>query len=139
MLRLLGLLPKSVTRVNVAADAGCAATTSTIDAAIASTAAERAVRILRTRGNPFRGRERSCDDGSSPRPAGQRLSKRFGKFRGTHRSAAPPGFWQDSGMTELLLGPLLRHVDATSATIWVETGGPCEVRVGDAHARTFEV
>jgi len=34
-------------------------------------------------------------------------------------------------MTELLLGPLLRHVDATSATIWVETDGPCEVRIGD--------
>ncbi|WIX92667.1 alkaline phosphatase D family protein [Amycolatopsis sp. DG1A-15b] len=42
-------------------------------------------------------------------------------------------------MTELLLGPLLRHVDATSATIWVETDGPCEVGVGDAAARTFEV
>lgn len=42
-------------------------------------------------------------------------------------------------MTALLLGPLLRHVDATSATIWVETDGPCEVGVGDATARTFEV
>jgi phosphodiesterase/alkaline phosphatase D-like protein len=42
-------------------------------------------------------------------------------------------------MTDLLLGPLLRHVDATSATIWVETGGPCEVRVAEAAARTFEV
>ncbi|MEV6642641.1 alkaline phosphatase D family protein [Amycolatopsis sp. NPDC051371] len=42
-------------------------------------------------------------------------------------------------MTELLLGPLLRHVDATSATIWVETGAPCEVLVAEAKARTFEV
>ncbi|MEU8637140.1 alkaline phosphatase D family protein [Amycolatopsis sp. NPDC048633] len=42
-------------------------------------------------------------------------------------------------MTELLLGPLLRHVDATSATIWVETDGPCEVLVAEAKARTFEV
>jgi phosphodiesterase/alkaline phosphatase D-like protein len=42
-------------------------------------------------------------------------------------------------MTALLLGPLLRHVDATSATIWVETDGPCEVRVSDATAQTFEV
>lgn len=41
-------------------------------------------------------------------------------------------------MTALLLGPLLRHVDATSATIWVETDGPCEVGA-DATARTFEV
>src|SRR5881227_1771891 len=54
MLRLLGLLPKSVTRVSVAADAGCAATTSTIAVAIDSMAAERAVRSLRTRGHPFR-------------------------------------------------------------------------------------
>ncbi len=42
-------------------------------------------------------------------------------------------------MTELLLGPLLRHVNADSATIWVETDGPCEVRVAEAAARTFEV
>src|SRR3954447_8095990 len=42
-------------------------------------------------------------------------------------------------MTELLLGPLLRHVDATSATIWVETDAPCEVLVSEAKARTFEV
>jgi len=42
-------------------------------------------------------------------------------------------------MTELLLGPLLRHVDATSATIWVETDGPCEVDVAGATARTFEI
>ncbi|MPV37373.1 alkaline phosphatase D family protein [Georgenia subflava] len=27
----------------------------------------------------------------------------------------------------LLLGPLLRHVDATSATVWVETDRPCDV------------
>ncbi|WP_245900374.1 alkaline phosphatase D family protein [Prauserella shujinwangii] len=44
---------------------------------------------------------------------------------------------------ELVLGPLLRHVDATSATVWVETSAPCEVAVeaGTAGARapTFEV
>jgi hypothetical protein len=28
----------------------------------------------------------------------------------------------------LLLGPLLRHVDETSATVWVETDAPCEVQ-----------
>jgi PhoD-like phosphatase len=37
----------------------------------------------------------------------------------------------------LLLGPLLRHVDPVSATVWVETDRPCEVRVLDRRARTF--
>jgi hypothetical protein len=46
-------------------------------------------------------------------------------------------------MTALALGPHLRHVSAHTATIWVETGHPCEVRVVnaehglDAGARTF--
>ncbi|MFF5263581.1 alkaline phosphatase D family protein [Actinomadura viridis] len=46
-------------------------------------------------------------------------------------------------MTALVLGPLLRHVTERSATIWVETDRPCEVRVlsaepgVDAAARTF--
>lgn len=43
----------------------------------------------------------------------------------------------------IVLGPLLRHVDATEATVWVETDAPCEVRVrcGDveATARTWGV
>ena len=42
-------------------------------------------------------------------------------------------------MTRLLLGPLLRHVDQTSATVWVETDGPCEVTVLSSAARTFEL
>ncbi|WP_139982597.1 alkaline phosphatase D family protein [Nocardioides litoris] len=46
-------------------------------------------------------------------------------------------------MADLLLGPLLRHVDETSATIWVETDGPGRVRVttdpGDADERRTEV
>jgi hypothetical protein len=37
----------------------------------------------------------------------------------------------------LLLGPLLRHVDPVSATVWVETDRPCEVEVLGRHARTF--
>jgi hypothetical protein len=37
----------------------------------------------------------------------------------------------------LLLGPLLRHVDPVSATIWVETDRPCEVDVLGRRARTF--
>ncbi|GLX06281.1 alkaline phosphatase D family protein [Microbispora sp. NBRC 16548] len=46
-------------------------------------------------------------------------------------------------MPELVLGPLLRHVDAAAATVWVETSEPCTVRVraGDAcsEERTFTV
>lgn len=37
----------------------------------------------------------------------------------------------------LLLGPLLRHVDPVSATIWVETDRPCDVVVLGQRARTF--
>lgn len=46
-------------------------------------------------------------------------------------------------MTALVLGPHLRHVSHHTATIWVETDHPCEVRVVnkehglDASARTF--
>jgi phosphodiesterase/alkaline phosphatase D-like protein len=39
----------------------------------------------------------------------------------------------------LLLGPLLRHVDETSATVWVETDAPCEVRVLGCSTPTFTV
>ncbi|TNY38133.1 alkaline phosphatase D family protein [Thermomonospora catenispora] len=42
-------------------------------------------------------------------------------------------------MTELVLGPLLRHVDERTATVWVETDRPCEVEVLGATARTFTV
>jgi hypothetical protein len=42
-------------------------------------------------------------------------------------------------MADLLLGPLLRYVSATEATIWVEADAPCEVRVLEASAPTFEV
>jgi hypothetical protein len=37
----------------------------------------------------------------------------------------------------LVLGPLLRHVDPVSATVWVETDRPCEVEVLGRRARTF--
>jgi hypothetical protein len=37
----------------------------------------------------------------------------------------------------LLLGPLLRHVDQVSATVWVETDRPCSVEVLGRRARTF--
>ena len=40
-------------------------------------------------------------------------------------------------MTRLLVGPVLRHVGTTDATVWVETDGPCEVRVLGARERTW--
>ena len=40
-------------------------------------------------------------------------------------------------MASLVLGPLLRYVGRTEATIWVETDGPCEVEVLGRKARTF--
>jgi hypothetical protein len=42
-------------------------------------------------------------------------------------------------MPFLKLGPLLRFVSDTEATIWVETDAPCEVRVLGTTAPTFEV
>ena len=42
-------------------------------------------------------------------------------------------------VTSLELGPLLRHVATTTATVWVETSAPCTVEVLGASARTFEV
>jgi hypothetical protein len=42
-------------------------------------------------------------------------------------------------VTDLVLGPMLRHVDETSATVWVETSGPCEVTVLTGSRHTFQV
>lgn len=42
-------------------------------------------------------------------------------------------------MTSLLLGPLLRYADESSATIWVETSARCQVKVHDHVASTFSV
>ncbi|KIA64369.1 alkaline phosphatase D family protein [Nocardia vulneris] len=42
-------------------------------------------------------------------------------------------------MAKLLLGPVLRHVDTTSATVWVETDSACEVDVLGLRANTFRV
>jgi phosphodiesterase/alkaline phosphatase D-like protein len=39
----------------------------------------------------------------------------------------------------LVLGPMLRHVDATSATVWVETDAACTVSVLGAEQHTFQV
>src|SRR5207244_6687761 len=45
----------------------------------------------------------------------------------------------DTGAPRLVLGPLLRYVGETEATIWVETDRPCEVEILGHQARTFEV
>jgi hypothetical protein len=42
-------------------------------------------------------------------------------------------------MAGLVLGPLLRYVSETEATLWVETDGPCEVEVLGRRERTFGV
>jgi hypothetical protein len=42
-------------------------------------------------------------------------------------------------VTSLILGPLLRHVGTTDATVWVEADGPCEVSVLGRTERTWEV
>jgi hypothetical protein len=55
------------------------------------------------------------------------------------RAAPPCCVGQDAVMPDLLLGPLLRHVDETSATVWVETDAPCEVSVLGCSTRTFTV
>jgi len=42
-------------------------------------------------------------------------------------------------MPDLILGPLLRYVSDTEATVWVETDAPCEVDVLGYRASTFTV
>ena len=42
-------------------------------------------------------------------------------------------------MAQLVLGPILRHVEQSGATVWVETDGPCEVEVLGTRATTFHV
>src|SRR3954466_7662102 len=42
-------------------------------------------------------------------------------------------------MPELLLGPLLRYVSDTEATVWVETDEPCTVEILDREEPTFTV
>jgi hypothetical protein len=45
----------------------------------------------------------------------------------------------DGGAPLLVLGPLLRYVGETGATIWVETDRACRVDILGQRARTFEV
>jgi PhoD-like phosphatase len=43
------------------------------------------------------------------------------------------------GMQRLLVGPLLRHVGRTDATVWVETDAPCDVEVLGTREHTWTV
>lgn len=42
-------------------------------------------------------------------------------------------------MTELVLGPMVRYVGRTEATVWVEVDEPCEVEILGSAQRTFHV
>ena len=42
-------------------------------------------------------------------------------------------------MPRLLIGPLLRHVGRTDATVWVETDAPCEIEVLGTREHTWTV
>ncbi len=42
-------------------------------------------------------------------------------------------------MSDVVLGPMLRHVGERDATVWVEADAPCEVEVLGRRARTFTV
>src|SRR5690349_21736897 len=42
-------------------------------------------------------------------------------------------------MASLVLGPVLRHVSPTTATVWVETDAPAQVDVLGHTARTFRI
>lgn len=46
---------------------------------------------------------------------------------------------QGGAVPQLVLGPLLRYVDDSTATIWVETDKPCDVSVLGTTSRTFTV
>jgi len=41
-------------------------------------------------------------------------------------------------VADLLLGPMLRFISDTGATVWMETDGPCEVVILDRSASTFQ-
>jgi hypothetical protein len=42
-------------------------------------------------------------------------------------------------MTDLLIGPMLRYVSDTAATIWLEADGPCLVEILGHRSETFQV
>ena len=53
---------------------------------------------------------------------------------------APGGTAPDDGQAPVLvLGPVLRYIGETEATLWVETDRPCQAEVLGHAGRTFEV
>jgi hypothetical protein len=46
---------------------------------------------------------------------------------------------ENGAAARLVVGPLLRYVDETAATIWVETDRACQVEILGHQVRTFEV
>src|SRR5579862_5048486 len=94
---------------------------------------------------PWLTQEERGADGRVTHPGRRRLGRARAPSPGTGRiaaSAAPPRVYKER-VTELLLGPLLRHVGEHEATIWVETDAPCvvQVRAGThiGEDRTFRI
>ena len=60
-----------------------------------------------------------------------------------HQSAESPSPVRAIDAPEILVGPMLRYVDGTRATVWVEVSGPCHVTVRagehEATARSWGV
>lgn len=56
------------------------------------------------------------------------------------RSGTNPTSIRDNGaMPEILVGPMLRFIGDTEATVWVEVDEPCEVEILNHCAKTFTV
>src|SRR3954449_6488727 len=55
------------------------------------------------------------------------------------RRGYPPVGGYTAQMPRLLIGPLLRYVGRTEATVWVETDEPCEVEILGAREHTWLV
>jgi PhoD-like phosphatase len=56
-----------------------------------------------------------------------------------YRPPTHPALGHDGRVPEVRVGPLLRHVGQTDATVWVETDKPCRVEVLGQSADTFEI
>jgi hypothetical protein len=58
----------------------------------------------------------------------------------TTSDSAEPGHSTELALgAELVLGPMLRYVSETEATVWVETDRECQVEILGRRAQTFEV
>ena len=97
--------------------------------------------------NTVGGRRRGAGDRTRPREwaaLGDRLphpfrpSPRDGGVR-EHEPIRRHGAETADDVADLILGPMLRDIGPTWATIWVETDAPCTVEVLGHRARTFTV